>query len=76
MRNLDILKQMKDDDEVVYCEFLALGEPKEIYLPFKTAMNRYDSKIWALKGYLFGGACFVGIKTKDGQWIIDNNEEE
>ena len=60
-------------ENAIYCEKLFMSNPIEVEMPLDKAIERYNSKLWALNGYLFRDACFVGVKRLNGQWIIDNN---
>lgn len=73
--------------KVVYCEFLALKEPREIELPLGDAMKRFSEKTKALRNLhtpdttnLFSAMSFVGVKElpkkgKKAKWIITNEGE-
>ena len=60
-------------ENVIYCEMLFMGNPIEIKMPKDKAIERYNGKLEALKGYLFQDACFIGIKNLNNKWIVNNN---
>ena len=60
-------------EEVEYCEFLSLHEPRQIRTSLKNAERSYHAKIEALKRYpLIALGSFVGIRTFEGKWIKTN----
>jgi len=63
-----------EDENVIYCEWIGLGNPREIEMPLEEAMKRYQAKENALEGYIFKDTSFIGIKTKDGKWIAKNTD--
>lgn len=68
---------MNTERKVVYCEFLAFNNPREVIIDWKYAQKLYDSKIRALKNYpLIEAMSFVGIKMLDGTWILTNEVKE
>jgi len=61
------------EEKVIYCEWLGLGNPIEKELTKEEAIRKYNSKIEALKGFLFKDTSFIGVKDKTGRWLIKNN---
>jgi hypothetical protein len=61
---------------VTYCEFLGMGNPIERELTYDEAMKRYKQKVEANKRFLFGSMSFIGVKDKNGKWIITNDKVE
>lgn len=62
-------------ENVIYCEWLGLGDPIEVELPKNMALERYTAKFKALKGYLFKDTSFIGIKDLKGNWICKNERK-
>lgn len=62
------------NNEVTYCEFLFLGEPREVKTSLENAQKLYDSKLEALGHchWWFKAGSFIGIKKADGNWLITN----
>ena len=60
------------NSEVIYCEWLAMGEPIERKMEMPEAIERFNIKIKAIEGYLFKDLCFIGIKDLSNNWIMKN----
>ena len=59
------------NEKVQYCEYLFMGQPKEITLTFQQALNRYGSVVSALlkAGETVKLGSFAGIKDASGKWL-------
>lgn len=60
-----------------YCEYLFMGEPREIEMPQKEAMERFQQKMKGLEKYKGSPAyegSFIGVKDEKGKWLITNRK--
>jgi len=65
-------------DDVIYCEFLFMSEPREMQMSLERATTKFNSIMKVLgttyKDTIMEAGSFVGVKDQSGKWIMKNTE--